>query len=180
MSKCDLCDKPAVVHEVRVKNGVRKEVHLCETHAQGAGILITNDLSLAKAQEALASQAAGKKAIVPASLCKSCGMNFREFRQAGTLGCAECYESFVRHLAPLIERAQRGATHHCGKAPKRKGVGVDRQNVVRKLLKELDEAVAAEQYERAAQLRDRLRTMQAVSPSPSALSTQERGDRSQA
>ena len=163
MSKCDLCDKAAVVHEVRVKNGVRKEIHLCETHAQSAGILITTDLSVAKAQEALAAQAA-KRAVSPASVCSTCGMNFREFRQSGTLGCADCYDSFLRLLAPLIERAQRGATHHCGKSPKRKGISVDRQHVVRKLLKELDEAVAAEQYERAAQLRDRLRTMQAVSP----------------
>ncbi len=161
-NKCDLCDKAAVVHEVRVKNGVRKEVHLCETHAQIAGILITTDLSVVKAQEALAAQA--KRAVTPSSICRSCGMNFREFRQTGTLGCADCYESFVRHLAPLIERAQRGSTHHCGKSPARKGISVDRQHVVRTLLKELDEAVAAEQYERAAQLRDRLRTMQAAAP----------------
>jgi len=162
MKKCDLCDKPAVVHEVRVKNGVRKEIHLCETHAQNAGILVTSDLSVAKAQEALAAQSKG--IITKSSICSTCGMNFREFRQSGTLGCPECYESFVRHLSPLIERAQRGATHHCGKAPKRKGVSVDRQLMVRKLLKELDEAVAAEQYERAAALRDRLRTVQSVTP----------------
>ena len=38
MKKCDLCDKPAVVHEVTVKNGVKKEMHLCEEHADAAGI----------------------------------------------------------------------------------------------------------------------------------------------
>lgn len=171
MSKCDLCEKPAVVHEVRVKNGVRKEIHLCETHAQNAGILISTDVSMAKAKEALSGQGSAK-IVSRSSVCSSCGLNFKEFRQSGTLGCADCYESFLRHLAPLIERAQRGGTHHCGKAPKRQGASVDRQHLVRKLLKELDEAVAAEQYERAAQLRDRLRTMQSVTPSSAA----EQGD----
>ena len=38
MRKCDQCDKPAVVHEVTNKNGVHKEVHLCEDHAEEAGV----------------------------------------------------------------------------------------------------------------------------------------------
>ena len=36
--KCDQCDKPAVVHEVTVKNGVKREIHLCHEHAQEAGV----------------------------------------------------------------------------------------------------------------------------------------------
>ncbi len=36
--KCDYCDKPAVVHEVTFKNGQKNEVHLCEEHAQEAGV----------------------------------------------------------------------------------------------------------------------------------------------
>jgi protein-arginine kinase activator protein McsA len=36
--KCDHCDKPAVVHEVTVKNGVKSEVHLCHEHALEAGV----------------------------------------------------------------------------------------------------------------------------------------------
>jgi len=168
MNKCDLCDKPAVVHEVRVKNGVRKEIHLCEQHAQNAGVLITNDQAILKAQEALAANApAAARGPVQVTACKECGMTIREFKQSGTLGCPECYESFSKSLSPLIERAQRGATHHCGKSPRRKGATVDRQHMMRRLLKELDEAVAAEQYERAAQLRDRLRTMEPDAASPS-------------
>src|SRR5690606_474116 len=38
--KCDLCNRPAVVHEVTVKSGVKKEVHLCEVHAREAGIVM--------------------------------------------------------------------------------------------------------------------------------------------
>ena len=36
---------------------------------------------------------------------------------------------------------------------------MDRQLLITQLVKELDQAVGAEQYERAAQLRDRLREM---------------------
>ena len=38
MAKCDMCDNPAVVHEVTVRNGIKSEVHLCQQHAQQAGI----------------------------------------------------------------------------------------------------------------------------------------------
>ena len=67
--------------------------------------------------------------------------------------------AFEKQLAPLIERAQNGATHHRGKSPRRAGSSIDRTHLIRQLSKELDQAVAAEQYERAAKLRDRLRSL---------------------
>ena len=86
-------------------------------------------------------------------------MTFGEFRQMGTLGCPDCYEAFNEQLSSLIERAQNGATHHRGKTPARAGGSVDRQLLVQQLVKELNQAVAAEQYERAAKLRDHLRNL---------------------
>ncbi len=101
----------------------------------------------------------GKARSAAKRSCPTCGITFGQFRQSGTLGCPDCYEAFEKQLAPLIERAQNGATHHRGKTPRRAGTSIDRTHLIRQLTKELDQAVAAEQYERAAKLRDRLRNM---------------------
>ena len=76
--------------------------------------------------------------------CASCGISFGQFRQSGTLGCPDCYDAFEKQLAPLIERAQNGATHHRGKSPRRAGSSIDRTHLIRQLTKELDQAVAAD------------------------------------
>ncbi len=158
--KCDLCDNPAVVHETTLKNGVKNEVHLCQEHAAEAGIAMPGapiqDLLL-NVPGPTASPPATVKAVKKA--CPTCGLSFAKFRQKGIVGCPACYQTFQRHLAPLIERAQGGATQHVGKAPRRSGVQIDRKLQIQQLLKELDDAVAAEQYERAATLRDRIDTL---------------------
>jgi protein arginine kinase activator len=184
MNKCDLCNKPAVVHEVTVKNGIKKEVHLCQEHAAEIGIelpdhqpitqLLTKFTISHTVAPGSGSGAAGTAEASGASggagerrqprVCAECGLSFTDFRKKGTLGCPSCYEAFEQLLAPLIERAQNGATHHAGKAPRRAGSSLDRQLCIQRLLKELDSAVAAEQYERAAELRDQINSLEIVAP----------------
>ncbi|MHC4786692.1 MAG: UvrB/UvrC motif-containing protein [Planctomycetota bacterium] len=167
--KCDHCDKPAVVHEVTVKNGVKSEVHLCHEHALEAGVAMPTHQPINQLLTQFVISQTGKGKSKPKTrakrkTCRNCGLTFAKFRQSGTLGCSDCYTAFEEHLAPLIERAQNGATHHRGKTPRRAGASVDRQLLVQQLVKELDQAVAAEQYERAAQLRDRLRNLDPGAP----------------
>jgi len=164
--KCDHCDQPAVVHEVTVKNGVKSEVHLCHEHALEAGVAMPTHQPINQllTQFVISQSGKGKPKPKPKTrakrkTCRNCGLTFAKFRQSGTLGCPDCYTAFEEHLAPLIERAQNGATNHRGKMPVRAGASVDRQLLVQQLVKELDQAVSAEQYERAAQLRDRLRNL---------------------
>ena len=159
MKQCDLCDKPAVVHELTVKNGVKKEVHLCEEHAAEAGVAMPTQQPINQLLTHFVMSHSSKSGSVAKRSCPTCGITFGQFRQSGTLGCPDCYEAFEKQLAPLIERAQNGATHHRGKTPRRAGTSIDRTHLIRQLTKELDQAVAAEQYERAAKLRDRLRNM---------------------
>lgn len=164
MMKCDLCEKSAVVHEVVIRNGKKREVHLCEHHAKEAGVDLPDHQPLNKVLTQFVmsqsgsdtSSAATRSASRARKTCANCGMTFARFRQTGTLGCSECYDTFETQLGALIERAHCGATHHSGKVPRRAGGNIDRQRLIQRLVKELDEAVAAEQYERAARLRDRL------------------------
>ncbi len=158
--KCDQCDNPAVVHEVTLKNGVKTEIHLCQEHAQEAGVSMPTHQPINQLlTQFVISHTARAKAKSSKKTCQGCGMTFARFRQTGALGCPDCYEAFEEQLTPLIERAQNGATNHRGKTPSRAGASVDRQLLITQLVKELDQAVGAEQYERAAQLRDRLREL---------------------
>jgi protein arginine kinase activator len=76
-------------------------------------------------------------------------------------GCANDYTVFEKDLTPLLQRAHEGATHHVGKVPTRRGgaggVPIKRAFDVSKLRKELAKAVEAEDYERAAKLRDQIK-----------------------
>src|SRR5262249_34882840 len=83
-----------------------------------------------------------------AEVCPICGMTLTEFKAEGRLGCQHDYESLRDTLEPLIERIHR-STEHVGKAP--------REVRVRAWKKQMQEAVAAENYEEAARLRDLIR-----------------------
>jgi protein arginine kinase activator len=158
--KCDLCEKTAVVHEVVIKGSAKREVHLCEQHAKQAGIAAPHQPLQQILTQFVVQQQQQRPAAprVEQRCCPACGMNFNQFRQHALLGCPECYTAFERNLAPLIERTQSGGTHHVGRTPRRSAPPSTGPMRLR-LMKELDEAVAAEQYERAARLRDRLRTL---------------------
>jgi protein arginine kinase activator len=91
--------------------------------------------------------------------CGTCGSTFARFRKTGLLGCPDCYEAFSKQLDGVIARSQNGASSHTGRVPDRSSALVDLQALRRSLIEELDRAVASEQYERAASLRDRLHTL---------------------
>jgi protein arginine kinase activator len=89
--------------------------------------------------------------VEPSTTCPHCGMTLAEFRQKGRLGCAHDYEVFADHLLPLLERIHN-ATEHVGRVPGGRVAPEDDS-----LERALAEAIAAEDYERAAALRDALR-----------------------
>jgi len=163
--QCDLCGNPAVVHEVTIKNGVKTEIHLCAEHAKASGISLPGTAPI---NQVLTQFAVSKprKARVRQKSCPACHTTLASFKKTGVLGCPECYDEFGDQLAPTIARAQNGGECHAGKCPKRGGASIDRQLEVRRLMREMEEAVAAEQYERAAELRDCLTQIQTVATEP--------------
>lgn len=161
--KCDQCSRPATVHLTEIRGGKKFEKNLCEQcaaklgSAQGMGHTPINEL-LSK----FVLEHSGVQAEPPAA-CEHCGITWAEFRQTGLLGCAADYDLFERDLAPLIQRAHEGATHHLGKTPGStvETGAIQRRHVdLAKMKKELRRAVEAEDYERAAALRDEIRDVE--------------------
>lgn len=85
--------------------------------------------------------------------CTLCSSTFDEIKKKGKVGCAECYSVFSEELKPMIESIHRGAKHN-GRAPEGHAEKRKAENELELLRKELREAIEAEEYERAAELRD--------------------------
>jgi protein arginine kinase activator len=88
--------------------------------------------------------------------CPRCGLRFAQFRERGLLGCSECYRAFEADLQPLIERAHEGGCQHTGKVPRRANESQNTLQRIVALRQLLNQAVQAEEYEKAAVLRDEL------------------------
>ncbi len=164
--KCDRCDNEATVHETTIKDAQQVERHLCENCAREEGIVIQSHAPINELiTKFVLSKVGGGTPEKRAGACPECGMTFADFRQQGLLGCPACYDAFDTQLAPLIERAHEGGSHHSGKTPRRAGTGAgERQQRLMSLRKQLSDAIAAEEYEKAANLRDQLASIDRPAP----------------
>jgi protein arginine kinase activator len=155
---------------VTVQHGKKVERRLCAECAREEGIAVqTNQpleqimtsilLSQQQKQEEAKDERPSKRPE-PAKRCGSCGLSFTEFRNKGLLGCADCYRHFEPALTPLLQRSHEGGATHLGKVPSRAGEALDRQQRLSELRRQLAEAVELEKYEKAAELRDEIRTIE--------------------
>jgi protein arginine kinase activator len=153
---CQRCQNEASVHLTERVNGRRQEFHLCASCARQAGLVLPDkppNLALESVVQSLVLANVGELAGELAELsCPDCGTKFMDFRGTGRLGCPSDYERFSQGLFPLLQRIH-GATRHVGKVARRRP-GAGGRLRLRTLLRE---AIAREDYEEAARLRDRLR-----------------------
>lgn len=165
MGLCERCKKAqATFHLTNIDStGEKNERHLCERCATEEGLLHVQKPTV-NINDILENFVSGAKTVERSGanpVCEECGISYVEFRNQGLLGCPHDYEAFREQLAPLLRRAHDNADHHVGKVPK--SVGTPRhtkQQDIRKLKRLLEEAVSAEDYERAAELRDRIRELE--------------------
>lgn len=153
---CQNCKKrPATVHLTDLVQGDKRERHLCAECAATEGVMVKHQTSINDVlNNFLASQADIQE--LARLRCPECGTSFVEFRNQGVLGCAHDYDVFGEALISIIERAQDGRHTHAGKTPG-EVVRIDPVQQERlEVQRELRDAVEREDYERAAELRDRL------------------------
>src|SRR5216683_6734214 len=93
--------------------------------------------------------------------CAACGGTLRDFREAGRLGCAQCYEAFATHLRDLLRRLH-GSSQHVGERYALPGAAgaTDPRLQLLDLKEQLRRAVDNENFELAAELRDRIRVLE--------------------
>lgn len=155
---CDECKaKPATVHLTQVYNGKKIESHLCEecaTHKSGLIFDPAHNFSIPNLLGGIFG-AVYNVQDVPAltTKCPNCGMSFVDIRKLGKLGCSECYKVYERELEASLRRIHGNTKHH-GKIPMRGGGKVLIKRKIEEMKSQIQEAVRAEKYEQAAQIRD--------------------------
>ncbi len=162
---CGKCQKNhATVHVTEVENGVKREAHLCEECARDSGVGLNFKFTVSDILGSLVGPAGPAKpakaaAEAPQLRCPECGITYTEFKAKARLGCAADYEIFKQGLLPLLEKVH-GSTQHVGKAPKTAGEQVLKESELARLKRELEGHVKSEDFEAAARVRDRIRTLE--------------------
>jgi protein arginine kinase activator len=160
--KCQKCAKPATFHITDiVEKGKHREFHFCDEHARQhlAPPDETAEQPISElAKKLIVSGSGALREPSPADkqVCPICQITFLEFRNSYRLGCPYDYEVFRDELMPLLENIH-GETRHSGKVPKRAPRNTQQQTTLIQLRNELKRAVAAEDYETAARLRDKIK-----------------------
>lgn len=91
--------------------------------------------------------------------CPTCGCTYSDISKEGRVGCPECYTTFSSELARMIHSVH-GTTTHTGSVPARHRAKQEREAQLRKLRKSMQDAIAGEDFERAASLRDEIRQLE--------------------
>ena len=159
--KCERChQREAAIKYIEVEEGVKRSRWLCEDCAAEEGaqpppLMPAVDSAAAGIQVFLSSE------VDPApGPCDQCGAEIQQLHDHGLLGCPHCYVHFREQILPLLRR-YHGATVHLGKAPGARGPRAAMRLEIRQLRSNLETAVAAEDFEVAAGLRDQITRLQA-------------------
>ena len=157
---CEKCGKhTATTHLKRTINGKTTEHHLCSACAAQEGIGgVFGGLNLGNFWGSLLAEPAVQSAGDVAR-CESCGKTFREIASSGRAGCPACYTAFYDRLLPSIQRIH-GKTAHVGKVPVGADDTVRRERELQDLRDKLNRAIAAQEYEKCAEIRDRIRELE--------------------
>lgn len=160
---CEECGiREANVHFTTITNGKSYEKKLCsQCFAKHKQELLFDGISLGDLMAGFLKD--DSHPMEQEQLrCSVCGMTYEKFKSGGRLGCANCYKAFARQLEPVLER-MHGRVHHAGKIPSGQRPPVSQQaqpSRLNELKKEMEQAVASEDFERAARLRDQIKALQ--------------------
>jgi protein arginine kinase activator len=164
--QCDNCgDRPAAIHLTQIVDNSVTTVHLCEECAAEKGVQTGASVSKYPLADFLASVGKGAAAALPPGgedrACSFCHGTLGDFRETGRLGCPHCYESFSTHLRDLLRRIH-GSSQHVGEVYLTPAAGAegDEDRVLLELREKLHRAVETEDFELAAELRDRIRVLE--------------------
>jgi protein arginine kinase activator len=145
--KCQRCTRQATLHITEVVSKAQyEEHHFCEECAK-KHLYTTPGGSTGHVEEP------GLKN------CEHCGLKFSEFRSTGRFGCPHDYDHFNEELEPLLQSIH-GISTHVGKAPLQADTRRREVAELNRLKRQLDTAIEQEQYEEAAQLRDRIQQLE--------------------
>ncbi|MDZ4857489.1 MAG: UvrB/UvrC motif-containing protein [Candidatus Hydrogenedentes bacterium] len=167
MMLCQKCHKTlATIRYAEVESGIVSELQLCadcmtklQDEATSGFELTRVSPARTRARAAAAPGDVVSERKVPTRVCRACGADLTEAIQHGRVGCSACYEALGEALDSLLRTFHVGQRHR-GKVPhvtdERRLMGAELHSL-RALLRS---TLKSENYEEAARLRDRIRTLE--------------------
>ena len=163
---CEDCGiRPAKFHLMTIINGDRVERNLCpicmaKHQKQIPGIDFSNLAGILNSilENKSREEDEDSGEALESYVCEQCGMTYAEFQKCGMLGCANCYQAFKTPMTALLQRVH-GNTQHAGRVPGGVHSGTSIRMNIDRLKQKLQKAVADEEYEQAAKLRDAIRAL---------------------
>ena len=172
---CQSCQKKQATFHYRANdNGNITETHLCADCAKKSGLIedsykIFNPFgfedSFFENSNSMLGEILGgmlgepnKKTITESLVCPFCGMRLSEFLRNGKAGCSQCYSTFSSYLEPTLKKLH-GNTKHTGKIPAGREIHKSKEQQISELENMLKSAVEAQEYEKAAEYRDKIREL---------------------
>ena len=167
--KCQKCgNNNANTHIKTIVNGEFNEYDLCSECAKKKGYTnIFSDIDSEFSGFLGSFFGNALPARSQATHCDFCGSTYSDIVKTGQVGCANCYEVFESLLLPSIRKIH-GNTTHCGKNStsnqklviKKQEEKTDKEKLS-DLKAELDKAISEQNFEYAAELRDKIKEMEA-------------------
>jgi protein arginine kinase activator len=149
---CEICGSgDGKIKYTQMINGEKIEFYICEACAKKKGFHPGGGTEQGKPEEATMEDMEKER-------CPVCGWQLADIEKQGKLGCPQCYNTFRSYVAKLVTELH-GESKHRGKAPvfdKRK---LALKMKIREVRRELETAIKKEEYQLAAQLRDKIRNL---------------------
>lgn len=161
---CDVCgENPAVMQLTQVVDNKTTTYRLCERCAAEKGLHTPGASGNAPLADFLAKMGGDQPRLEGTESdlkCAFCGLTASEFKKVGRLGCPQCYSTFEQSLRGLLRRIH-GGTQHVGKVylPPDPSV-TELEKRLEGLRRKLQRAIDTEDFERAAELRDQIRSLE--------------------
>ncbi len=156
---CERCGKKTATTHIKSSiNGVSEQHHLCSecAHEYSAH----NSLSLGNLIGSFFGDTLKSQSLTDnRKRCEGCGMCFDDIAESGKVGCDKCYETFLDQLLPSLQR-MHGRSRHAGKTPFTVSVKPSIEDKIAELKSKMQSAIAEQNFEQAAQLRDQIKEME--------------------
>ena len=135
-----------------------QKVNLCDACSKEKGVQDPTGFALADLLLGIGAAEEIEKGG-PTQKCPVCGFSQADFKKTGRLGCSTCYLTFAEGLGALLKAMHKG-TEHVGKVPEHAQRAAQLNDRMRNLSESLKKAVADENYETAASLRDQIKQLE--------------------
>lgn len=163
---CQLCkENPATIHYKEIVDGIIKDMDICSECAKGKKdipleVSISMPISIQDLFSSLMEMDFEEHFSKQSEkTCPGCGSTYSRFKSTGRVGCSRCYETFKDQLYPLIRRIQ-GRVEHQGKIPSNAAEDLKLKKEMNALKIKLRDAIEKEEFEVAAELRDKIRLLE--------------------